>query len=464
MADLETRLARHTRQLADRCLGEEELHTIKRSVIDSYAGICASFSDRELLGEFRRVAGGPGAGSGSPVWGVGQESDIVDAVFLNTILARRSDLLNTYVSPHSQAGVHPSDNVALALVLADWLNWTGGQFLKAVNICFHLSATFTDRYDPESTGFDHDAAAVFWTALSAGQALGLSEDQLVEAQRIAGGFGFSSNQAAVGDVTDWKHCTYASGAMRGLQAARLAGAGFTGPHAIYEGEFGADRFFAHGEMSIGSEPDLTQIIFKRWPALFFCQTPIDVAQELLPKIARADDIRTVEVETYERAVRNGLTESAFQPSSRAGRTHSLPYSVATALLKPLEYSDFDEERAGDPQLRQLLGKIKVTEDPAMTRRYPPATPCRISVTLRNGDVVRHERAFSRGDPHDPLSDEDISQKLRRNLGHLVPVAERSGILTSLWNLERLDDLGDLLTPLQHDLTAAETADTGAAPP
>ncbi|MFR9797083.1 hypothetical protein ACL02U_14405 [Streptomyces sp. MS06] len=70
MADLESELARYTQRLADRHLGEEDLHTIKRSVIDSYAGICASTADRELLNEFRRMTMGPGAGSGSAVWGV----------------------------------------------------------------------------------------------------------------------------------------------------------------------------------------------------------------------------------------------------------------------------------------------------------------------------------------------------------------------------------------------------------
>ncbi|MCH0569055.1 MmgE/PrpD family protein [Streptomyces sp. MUM 136J] len=452
MADLESELARYTRQLTDRRLTEEDLHTLKRSVIDSYAGICASMADRKLLDEFRRVAMGPGAGSGSAVWGVGRESDIADAVFLNTILARRSDLLNTYISPNGMGGIHPSDNVALALVLADWLKWNGHQFLKSVRLLFYLSAVFADHYDPEESGFDHDAAAVFWTALAVGQALGLSETRPVEAQRIAGGFGFTSNQAAVGEVTDWKHCTYASCAARGLAAARLAQAGFTGAQRVYQGEYGADRFFRHREMSLGSEPDLTRIIFKRWPALFYCQTPIDVALDLSPGIDGAEDIRAVTVETYGRAIRNGVTASASHPSSRAGRTHSLPYCVATALLKPVEYSDFDAGRARDPQLRQLVERIDVTEDSAMTQRFPPATPCRISVTLSDGDVVRRERDFSRGDPRDPLSDDDVSAKLLGNLGQVASTTDRGAILTDLWNLERLEDLSSLSVPLKQDLT------------
>ncbi|WP_028569415.1 MmgE/PrpD family protein [Salinispora tropica] len=452
MGELEERLARHTRKFVDRPMTPDELQVIKRSVADSYAGICASLADTSILHKFSEVVTGPGAGSETPVWGVGQESSITDAVFLNAILARRSDLLNTYVSPTAMGVVHPSDNVALALVLGDWLKWTGKQFLASVNVLFNLSARFADSYDPEIKGFDHDAAATFWVALAAGQALGLSEAKLVEAQRIAGEFGFTSNQAAVGHVTDWKHCTYASGAMRGLQAARLALAGFTGPASIYQGDFGADRFYRSGGMSFDAEPDLRTIIFKRWPALFYCQTPIDVARELSSRIGDVTDIRQVKVETYDRALRNGATPSADNPTSRAGRTHSIAYCVATALLKPVEYADFDADRARDPQLRRLLGRISVAEDSAMTKKFPSCTPCRISITLEDGEVIRQGRDYSRGDPRDPLSDDEISDKVRRNLKGLTSPSNEEEIISGLWNAERLDGLAVLQAPLQQNRT------------
>ncbi|MFD1659123.1 hypothetical protein ACFSL4_13110 [Streptomyces caeni] len=92
-----------------------------------------------------------------------------------------------------------------------------------------------------------------------------------------------------------------------------------------------------------------------------------------------------------------------------GRTRSLPCCAATALLEPAEYSDFDAERARDPQLRWPVERNDVREDSAMTQKFPSATPCRISVTLRDGEAVRRERDFSRGDPHGPPSDDDVSE-------------------------------------------------------
>ncbi|MFR9797084.1 hypothetical protein ACL02U_14410 [Streptomyces sp. MS06] len=97
----------------------------------------------------------------------------------------------------------------------------------------------------------------------------------------------------------------------------------------------------------------------------------------------------------------------------------------------------------------------------MTRKFPPATPCRISVTLRGGEVACRERDFSRGDPHDPLSDDEVSAKLRGNLDRVASSTDRGEILTDLWNLEELEDLSPLLAPLKQDLTT--TGAQGSVP-
>ena len=270
-------------------------HVLMRNVLDSYAGICASLKDEAMLANFDRLADGPASGQDLDVWGIGRKAAYADAFFMNAILARRSDLLNTYISPNGMGGVHPSDNVALVLTLADWLGMDGRAVLAAVHTAFQLSAAFATYYDPETAGYDHDAAATFVTALTIGHAMGMSRDQLVSVQRIAGSFGLDVNQTAVGQVTNWKHCTYASCALRGLQAVKLGRAGFVAAPEIYEGSAGVNRFLPHAEAMFEPPVALERIIFKRWPALVFCQTPIDVAIDLAAKIPDATAIGSVAV-------------------------------------------------------------------------------------------------------------------------------------------------------------------------
>lgn len=448
---IEEAMAKRVAELTCESMDSELLHLLKRNILDSYAGICGSLKDKGMLANFDRLVSGPASGADLDVWGIDKRANFLDALFMNAILSRRSDLLNTYISPNGMGGAHPSDNVALALTLADWRKMSGKDFIQTVYTAFYLSAAFSTYYNPEPAKYDHDAAATFYTALTVGRVLGLTEEQLVLAQRIAGMFGLDVNQAAVGQMTDWKHCTYASCALRGFQAARLALAGFQAPSEIYQGEAGVNQFFPHAEAVFDPPPDLKRIIFKRWPALVFCQTPIDVALALAPQINDQKAVASVLVKTYEVAFRNGALPSAHHPGSRAGRTHSIAYCVATVLLKPIEYEDFDEPRSVDPNLAELLPKVHVAEDPEITRAYPAKAGCAITVTMADGSTLQAARDYPKGDPNEPLSDRELEDKLRDYFWFAKNKAEIDALIAGVWSLEEHTSLDWLISPLKRRL-------------
>ena len=202
-------------------------------------------------------------------------------------------------------GNHPSDNVSLLLTLADWKKLGGSQLIRAMHAAYVLSCAFSDYCDPEAGGWDHDAAAPLYTALIMGLLEGLDTAGLMEAQRIAGAMGLNPDQTGLGLVTDWKHCTYASCAMRGVEAALMAKAGFKGPVDIYRGEAGWERFMPHAADFMAKPPDLGGIVFKKWQALVFCQTAIDAAVELSPEFSARgrQEVSVIRVETHEKALK-----------------------------------------------------------------------------------------------------------------------------------------------------------------
>jgi 2-methylcitrate dehydratase len=448
---LEEIIAKRVAVLYREMLDSEMRHIMKRNIMDSFASICGSLHDREMLVRFDHLVSGVASGSDLDVWGIQRPGSFTDTIFVNSIMARRSDLLSTYLSLNNMGGVHPSDNVALALVLADWRKMNGAQLLETVHTMFYLSAAFGTYYNPDHANYDHDAAATFITALAIGCVLGCTEEQLVSVQRIAGMFGLDINQAGIGQMTDWKHCTYASCALRGLQAAKLALVGFQAPPEIYEGDAGVNRFFPHVESFFEPPPDLGRIIFKRWPALVFCQTPIDVSLDLSAKIPDKKAIESITVKTYEVAYRNGALPSAQSPTSRAGRTHSIPYCVATALLKPVSYEDFDESRSTDPDLVELIKRIHVVNDPELTKAYPERSRCVIEITLKDGRTIRGERDYPKGDPGDPLSDREIESKLKTYFFFAASDSEKEAIIEKLWKLEEQSSLDWLISPLKRRL-------------
>jgi 2-methylcitrate dehydratase len=422
-------------------------HILKRNILDSYAGICGSMYDTEMLGKFDRMIDIAPVRGGLSVWGTGKEGTLADAIFLNTILGRRSDLLNTYFSPNRMGVSHPSDNVSLVLTLAGWLGKSGREVLALTHLAYMLAAVYSDYYFPESVEYDHDAAALFYTTLVIGCAVGLTADELSNAQRVAGGMGLDTNQSARDRVTDWKHCTYASCALRGLFAVKMAKAGIEGPYAIYQGTAGANRFFPHADKLFDPMPDLGSVVFKRWPALVFCQTPIDVALDLAPKVGDPASIAKIDVKTYEMAANIGAGEGAWEPDSRAGRTHSLPYCVATVLAKgSLAYQDFDAPAADDPTLKALMPKVSVAADASLTAEFPAKSPCAITFTRADGTTETASRDFPRGDPADPLSDAEIEDKLRTYF-FFAEGDEAAAVIDRIGKLEQQPAVDELLAPL-----------------
>ena len=448
---LEDKLAQYVSRITFQSLDPEVIHIIKRNILDSYAGICASLQDTDMIRKFDRMTSLTPTERGITVWGLHRKASTSDAIFMNTILGRRSDLVNTYMSPNRMGGSHPSDNVSLVLSMADWLGKNGQDILTSTYVAYLLSCAFADYYNPEQNQYDHDAQVLFYLPLVIGFAMGLSIPQMTEAQRIAGMLGLDINQAAMGEVTDWKHCTYASCAIRALHSVKMALAGFKGPREIYEGEAGINRFIPHSQSILDSLPNLKSIIFKQWPALVFCQTPIDVAVEIAQKIDDHQTIDHVEVQIYSKAIEEAAIESSYHPGSRAGRTHSLPYCVAAALVKKtIEYSYFDDDFIKKKrEVVDLIPRIMVAEDVQMTRTFPDGAPCKIIVTLKDGKKISHYRDFPHGDPHDPLSDQEIEKKAYRYLSLHTDRKNANDIIKRVWNIENESSIDWLVAPLKQ---------------
>jgi len=451
---LEELIADKSKQLGSHDISKEMRHLLKRNLIDSYSGICASLVDRPLIKTFKRYAETTADSNGIQVWGTTRRVQLVHGIFMNGILGRRSDLVNTYLSPNHLSGNHPSDNISLLLTLGGWKGIDGRALLQAMYLAYMLSCAFSDYYCPEAGGFDHDATAGFYTSLVAGHLLRLDRKGLIESQRIVGAMGLNTNQAALGQVSDWKHCTYASCAMHGTTAAMMAQAGFHGPVDIYQGQAGADRFFSHIDGFLSTIPDLQTITFKRWQALVFCQTAIDVALDLSPKFTRYDlaTIDSVDVWTYAMALKQAGIAGAYHPDSQAGRTHSLPYCIAAALLfGTIDHASFDNQTAQTQQMQQLMKKIALHEDKQMSAEYPAKTACRIQISVADDQQIDAQRDYPHGAPQDPLHDDEITAKALTHLAPLVPNQKAEKIIQRLWNIENEQRLDWLLAPLTQEI-------------
>jgi len=157
----ENELAQYTHEIKFKKLVPGIIHLLKRNILDSYAGICASLQDKGMLAKFDRMASMIPNEKGISVWGINRKANESEAVFMNSILGRRSDLVNTYLSPNKFGGSHPSDNVSLVLTIADWLEKSGEDTLTFTYLAYYLSCAFANYYYPEQSHYDHDVQALF---------------------------------------------------------------------------------------------------------------------------------------------------------------------------------------------------------------------------------------------------------------------------------------------------------------
>ena len=100
-------------------------------------------------------------------------------------------------------------------------------------------------------------------------------------------------------------------------------------------------------------------------------------------------------------------------------------------------------------LTELMKIVVVTENDEMSRIYPDGAPCRIEVTLKDGRQVSGERSRPKGDPKDPMSDNEIEEKARKNMAYIMDDNMAENIITRIWNLEKEERIDWLAAPLKQ---------------
>jgi 2-methylcitrate dehydratase len=207
-----------------------------------------------------------------------------------------------------------------------------------------------------------------------------------------------------------------------VEAAYLAKEGVTGPLAIFEGERGVEKnVIGACDWDVFTAPlekwRLPLTCFKRYPAAYIIHSSIDAAITLKAEHGfGADDVDEVLVEAFgwllEDMVDGMGGTSRYEIDRRETADHSLPFCVAVALVDGVYTVRQLEERRWDaPAVKAMLKKIRCARDSAMDPRFPAERPSRVTVTLRDGRKLVSEFPFPKGDPRDPLSNEDLREKL-----------------------------------------------------
>ncbi|TFH87878.1 MmgE/PrpD family protein [Billgrantia azerbaijanica] len=279
-----------------------------------------------------------------------------------------------------------------------------------------------------------------WNALGvaamAGRLLQLDAERLHHALGIAEFYGPRSQMMRCIDHPTMLKDGSGWGAMTGVSAALLARDGFTGAPALTMMAPAVDGFW----QDLGQRWYLHEQYFKAYPVCRWAQPAVEAVLSLREQVHDPVSIERIEVLTFHEAKRLQVV----QPTDTEQAQYSLPWSVACALGRgTLDAEAVTTLEAAD--LRVLAQRVEVRESEAFNTRFPAERWAQVRLYFDDGRCLESQPCEARGNPHNPLSDDELSAKYR-SLAYPV-LGERAKRLQEV--IRTLDErpVGDLLALL-----------------
>lgn len=422
------------------------IHETKKRLIDSFGCAIGGYHGEPAL-IARRLAT---ASSGVPparVLGSGQLTSMEMAAFANSVMVRYLDYNDTYISA---GGGHPSDMLSAILAVADAHHASGKEVLVATVAAYEVFGALADVVPIRDQGWDHGLFVVLGSAAGAGKLLRLATGQMGDALALAVSANVPTRQTRSGELSMWKGCATAASARAGVFAALLANEGMTGPTEAFEGRHGAWQQvtgpFQMRPLGGGGTPfAVERSHLKYFPTEYHSQAPLWMALSLRRKV-RVEEIAAINVQTYYNAYSEiGSEPEKWDPQTRETADHSLPYLLASALRDGnITVATFDDERIRDRSLRPLMSRIKVSENPEFTRRFPADMTSEIEVVTRSGERHVERASHPKGHVRNPMTDADVESKFMEMCEDAMGRDRCREILEAVWSLEDVQDIGGVL--------------------
>ena len=442
------------RRLADYALGlryedldSATIERVKIHLIDSLG--CGVGALNEPAVRICREIALPVGGT-STIIGTNRRTTPDLAAFANGAAIRYLDFNDTYVGKFA---IHPSDNIAPCLAVAEAERASAQELITAIVIAYEVNCRLTDALDISARGWDPPVLGLPAVALAAGRLMKLTEEQLTHAVGLAINDHIPLGLTRAGDLSEWKGIAVAEAGRNAVFAVRLARTGLTGPAPIFEGKSGVfQQISGAAKIDVASfggrdKPfRIHQCILKPYPAVIYTQTAIVAAIEVAKEVGALDQIVTIDIATSRRGYeRTGSEPEKWDPKTRETADHSLAYITARAMFDgDITSESFSEQKFRDPAVLTFMQKIKVAEDPALTARTGGAVPTRVTATLSDGKRITRESDHAPGFVARPMNRSEVERKFRGNVGERWPKEQTETNLNALWTIDQTNDIAALL--------------------
>lgn len=440
-------LVARARSIAQAPLSDDMRELARQCVLD-WAGVALAGSREPLVQILTAQAREEGGNAAASLVGDAGAVSARQAALINGAAGHAIDYDDNLVAAHGHvtAGVLPA-----ALAIAQARRLGGDALLRAFAAGFEMSG-MVGRYIGRAhyeLGF-HATCTVgsFGAACATSILMGLDDEATAVALGIAGTQA-GGMKAQFGTMCKPLHAGKA--AENGVMGAQLAARGFTGRADLLEAPqgFGAatspevDARAAIASPAGGSY--LHHNLFKYHAACYGTHPSIDA----VAAIVRQNALTPADIEHIELDVEPGAQRMCDIPSPRTGleAKFSLRLNVALvvageATAEPATYSDATARRA---DLIALRDRVSV-------RFMPVGWPCTLAdarVQTRDGRVLvmRHDSGVP--DTDLPRQRQKLERKFMALATPVVGAPQANAILRAIAEIERLEDIGTLMSLLKQ---------------
>lgn len=336
--------------------------------------------------------------------------------------------------------------IGAALAAAQAKGASGEDLLRAIVVGYEISTRIGVAVQPSHYRFWHTTGTIgtFGAAAAVASILKLDAGRTAHALATAGTFAAALQQAFRSDAMSKPlHAGHAADA--GAMAALGAAQGVTGALDVLEGEagFGAamsvDPDWSKATDGLGSRYNITAMTFKNHGCCGHAFAAIDGALALQQAHGfRHQDIARIAVGGYRATL--DVTGRKQVATPFEGR-FSTPFTVATALVHGnVRLAAFTPERLSDPVTQALMQKVDVALDPGCDAAFPGARSAVVEVTLADNRTLRHHQTTRHGDPDDPLTDAELTDKFFELASPAIGRPAADDLLGKLWRVDSLADV------------------------
>ncbi len=412
-----------------------------------------------LLKHYRAMGGGNGSATS---FVSGFKTNPVDAAFLNGHMIRAMDYNDIYWKSDP---CHPSDLIAAPLALCESEGLGGQDLILATIIAYEIEMRLCEVGRPgvREYGWHHATLSAFAAPVAAGRVLNLTPAQMVSAMGISASRTFCPGAVTAGKLTNMKNTVDPWAGRMGAESALLACGGFSGPehiidgkeglfavfkHVIYEGKpatFDAEELIKDLPTSKDSHYRILDCGMKSFPIEALSHSPLTAMMKTVKEHnIKAADVKEIKVEVIARAADILGDPHKYRPDSKETADHSLPYCMAAGLVDgmvtPLQ---FKEERVLDKALIPIMDKVKVVANQEFEALFPKFQPSRVTITTNSGESHSTRVDVPKGDPRDPMTEEEIAVKFTALGGDVIGKEQCKKLQSFVMSMETAKTLGGL---------------------